>query len=182
MVQFFSKTIDISIQAFISTNKDYVRITPLTIDATPLNYHAMFPDRTRNKSLNSTFNNTQENLNGTKNLIQQGIQTPSHFVNETMPTTTQQSISPIHPTLKSSKNKHTAFPQTTIQSTVKPSIIPKYSKMDYQTSKPVTTSRPANKPKTSDRNYFSDQTYSFFFKNPKQQNPPIRIVITSTKV
>ena len=108
----------------------------------------MFPDKTRNKSLISTFINTQENLNGTRNLIQQGIQASSHFVNETivetMPTTTQQSISPIHPTLKSPKNKQTAFPQTTIQSTVKTSVIPKYSKMDRQTFKPETTSQLAN--------------------------------------
>ena len=60
---------------------------------------------------------------------------------ETMPTTTQQSISPIHPTLTTPKNKNTAFSQTTIQSTVKPSVIPKYSHMDYQIFKPVTTSR-----------------------------------------
>ena len=55
----------------------------------------MFTDRTGNNSLSSTFINTQENLNGTKNRTQQDIQTPSHFVNEeiveTMPTTTQQS-------------------------------------------------------------------------------------------
>ena len=54
--------------------------------------------------------------------------TPSHFVNEelseTMPTTTQQSISPIPPTLTTPKSKNTIFPQTTIQSTVKPSVIP----------------------------------------------------------
>ena len=38
--------------------------------------------------------------------------------NETIPTTTQ-SISPIHPTLTTQKNKNAAFPQTTIHSTVK---------------------------------------------------------------
>ena len=42
-----------------------------------------------------------------------------------MPTTIQQSISPINPTLTTPKNKNTVFPQTTIQSTVKPSVIPK---------------------------------------------------------
>ena len=42
-------------------SKDYVRIIPLTVDATPLNYNAMFTDRTGNKTLNSTFIKTQEN-------------------------------------------------------------------------------------------------------------------------
>ena len=44
-----------------------------------------------------------------------------------MPTTKQQSISPIHPTLTTPKNKNTVFPQTTIQSTVKPSVIQKFT-------------------------------------------------------
>ena len=44
-----------------------------------------------------------------------------------MPTTTQQSISPIHPTLMTTHNKIKPFPQTTIQSTVKPSVVPKVS-------------------------------------------------------
>ena len=52
--------------------------------------------------MNSTFINL-ENLNGTKNLTQQDIQTPLKFVNEeileTMPKTTQQSFFPIHRTL-----------------------------------------------------------------------------------
>ena len=74
----------------------------------------MFTDRTGNKSLlNSTFINTQKSLNGTKNLTQQDIQTPSHFVNEeiveTMPTTTQQSISCIHLTLKTPTKKNTSL-------------------------------------------------------------------------
>ena len=62
----------------LSINKDYVRITPLTIDARPINCNLIFIDREGNKSLNSTFIN-QENLNGTKNLTQQDIQAPSHF-------------------------------------------------------------------------------------------------------
>ena len=74
---------DISSQAIstISTDKDYVRVYPLTVDATPLNYNSFFPERTGNNSLNSTFINN-DNLNGTRNLTQQDIQTPSHFVNE----------------------------------------------------------------------------------------------------
>ena len=69
---FINISTDISSQTIrtISINKDYVRKTPLTIDATPLNYNALFTDRTGNNSLNSTFINTQENLNGTRNFIQ----------------------------------------------------------------------------------------------------------------
>ena len=37
----------------ISYVRDYVRVIPLTIDATPLNYNTFLPD-TRNNSLNST--------------------------------------------------------------------------------------------------------------------------------
>ena len=63
----------------------------------------MFTDRKGNNSLNSLFID-QENLNGTRFLTEQDIQTPSRFLNEeivkTMPTRTQQSIFLIHPTLK----------------------------------------------------------------------------------
>ena len=47
----------------------------------------------QNNSLNSTVIHN-ENLNGTRNLTQQDIQTPSHFINEEIvhTTTTQQSI------------------------------------------------------------------------------------------
>ena len=65
-----------------------------------------------------------------------------------MSTKIQQSISAIHPTLTTPKNKNTVFPLTTIQSTVKPSVIPKYSQTDYQTYRPVTTSRRTNEQKT----------------------------------
>ena len=73
----------------------------------------------------------RENLNGTRNLTQQGIQTPSHFINEklveTIVTTTQRSISPKHPNLTTPKPKTSILPQVTLQSTVKPSVAPKYS-------------------------------------------------------
>ena len=88
---------DISSQAIttVSINRDYVRITPLTIDATPLNYISLFTNRTGNNSLSSIFIN-EKNLNGTRSLTQQDIQAPSHFIYEeiveTMPTITQQSI------------------------------------------------------------------------------------------
>ena len=134
---------DISSQAIstISFNKDYVRVYPLTIDATTLNYSSFLPDTAGNYSLNSTIIQ-QKNLNGTKNRIQQDIQAPSHFANEevveTVPTTTQQNISPIHPNLTTPRPKNPTLPQVTLQSTVKPSVVPKYSVMDYQTFRPMT--------------------------------------------
>ena len=76
----------------------------------------MFSDRTRNNSSNSTFINTQENLNGTRNLIQLDTQTSSQIINEeiveTMPTT--KSISPIQPTLTTltSTNNYTTHSET----------------------------------------------------------------------
>ena len=91
---------------------------------------------------------------------------------EKKPATTQQSIFPIHSILTTPINKKRAFPQTTIQPTVKPSVIPKYSQMDYQTFKLVTPSRLTNKRKTSNRNNFSDHNI-IILQNPKQQNPPI---------
>ena len=74
---------DISSRAIstISINKDYVRVYPVTVDATPLNYISFFPERTGNKRLNSIFINN-DNINVTRNLTQQEKQTPSHFVSE----------------------------------------------------------------------------------------------------
>ena len=70
-----------------------MKVFPLTIDTTPLNYNSFLPDRRQNNSLNSTLVQ-QEILNETKNLTQQDIQTPSHFINEEIVeakvTTTQQ--------------------------------------------------------------------------------------------
>ena len=86
------------------------------------------PDRRQNNRLNSTLVK-QENLNGTRNLTQQDFQTPSYFINEeiveTIVTTTQQSISPIHPNLTTPKPKNPTLPQVTLQSTVKLSVAPK---------------------------------------------------------
>ena len=118
--------------SIISYHRDYVKVIPLTIDATPLNYNTFLPD-TRNNNLNSTVIHN-ENLNGTRNLTRQDIQTPSHFINEEIvktTTTTQQSISPIHPNLTTPRNTNTSLTQVTLQSTVKPSVAPKYSHMDY---------------------------------------------------
>ena len=133
---------DISSQAIstISFHREYVEVIPSNIDATPLNYNTFLPD-TRNKSLNSTVIHN-ESLNGTRNLTQQDIQTPSHFINEeivqTTATTTQQSISPIHPNLTTPRNTNTLLTQVTLQPTVKPSVAPNYSHIDYQTYRPMT--------------------------------------------
>ena len=143
----------------ISYHRDYVKVIPLTIDATPLNYNTFLPD-TRNNSLNSTVIHN-ENLNGTRNLTQQDIQTPSHFINEEIvqtTTTTQQSISPIHLNLTTPKNKNTSLTQVTLQSTVKPSVAPKYSHTDYQTYKPMTIPLKTRKPFT--RNTFTEHYYT----------------------
>ena len=49
--------IDILSQAVstIAIHKDYVKVIPLTTDATPLNYNSFLPDRRQNISLNSTL-------------------------------------------------------------------------------------------------------------------------------
>ena len=134
---FLDIPVDISSQAIdtISLHPEYVKIISLTTDATPLNYNSFLPD-TQNNSLNSTVKN-HEKINENRNLTQQDIQIPPNAINEevvhTTVTTTQQSISPIHPNLTTPKNWNTALPQVTLQSTVKPSVAPKYSHMDYQT-------------------------------------------------
>ena len=153
---------DISSQAIstISFHRDYVKVIPLTIDATPLNNNTFLPD-TQNNSLNSTVIHN-ENLNGTKNLAQQDFQTPSHFINEevvqTTVTTTQQSISPIRPNLTTPKNTNTLLAQVTTQSTVKPSVAPKYSHMDYQTYRP--RKKPSKTRKTFTKNTFAEHNYN----------------------
>ena len=52
---FINNPVDISSQAIdtISLHPDYIKIIPLTIDATHLNYKTFLPD-TQNNSLNST--------------------------------------------------------------------------------------------------------------------------------
>ena len=154
----------------ISYHRDYVKAKPLTIDETPLNYNTFLPD-TRNNSLNSTVIHN-ENLNGTRNLTQQDIQTPSHFINEEIvqtTTTTQQSISPIHPNLATPRNTNTSLTQVTLQSTVKPSVAPKYSQMDYQTYRPMTIPSKTRKPFT--RNTFAEHNYNYAHK-PRTNQPP----------
>ena len=170
---FLNNPQDISSQAIsaISFHRDYVKVIPLTIDATPLNYNTFLPE-TRNNSLNSTVIHN-ENLNGTRNLTQQDIQTPSHIINEeivqTTATTTQQSISPIHPNLTTSRNINTLLTHVTLQSTVKHSVAPKYSHMDYQTYRPMTKPSKTRKPFT--RNTFAEHNYNYAHQ-PKTNQPP----------
>ena len=170
---FISFPQSISSQAIstISYIRDYVRVIPLTIDATPLNYNTFLPD-TQNNSLNSTVIHN-ENLNGTRNLTQQDIQTPSHFINEEIvhTTTTQQSISPIRPNLTTPRNTNPSQTQVTLQSTVKPSVAPKYSHMDYQTYRPMTI--PSKTRKTFTRNNFTDHNYNYTHPS-KTYNQPQR--------
>ena len=72
-------------------------------------YNTRLNDQTFNKSLNSTFINTQETLDRTTKLAQQDIQTPLHFVNEeiveTIAATTQRNSLPVHPTTTTSQEK-----------------------------------------------------------------------------
>ena len=168
---FISFPQSISSQAIgtISYIRDYVRVIPLTIDATPLNYNTFLPD-TQNNSLNSTVIHN-ENLNGTRNLTQQDIQTPSHFINEEIvhTTTTQQSISPIRPNLTTPRNTNPSQTQVTLQSTVKPSVAPKYSHMDYQTYRPMTI--PSKTRKTFTKNNFADHNYNYTHPSKTNYQP-----------
>ena len=136
-----------------------------------MNYNTFLPG-TRNNILYSTVIHN-ENLDGTRNLIQQDIQTPSHFINEeivqTTATTTQQSISPIHPNLTTSRNTNRSLTQVTLQSTVKPSVAPKYSHMDYQTYRPMTIPSKTRKPFT--RNTFAEHNYNYAHKARTNQPP-----------
>ena len=113
-------------------------------------------------------------MNGTRNLTQQDIQTPSHFINEeivdTIVTTTQQSISPIHPKLTTSKPKNPTLPKVTLQSTVEPSVAPKYSDMDYQKFRPLT--KPTQKQRTFTGSNFAEHSYNYV--NTSQTSKPPR--------
>ena len=145
----------------ISINKDYFKVYPLTAVTTPLNYNSFLPDRIGNNSLNSTLIQ-QKNLNGNRNLTQQDIETPSHFTNEevvTTVTTTQQSILPVQPNLTTPRPKNPLLPQITLQTTVKPSVVPKYSRMDHQTLRRMT--KPTQKQRTVTRKNFAEHNYNY---------------------
>ena len=110
----------------ISYQRDYVKVVPLTIDATPFEI----------------------------------VQTT---------TTTQQSISPIRPNLTTPRNTNTSLAQVTLQSTVKPSVAPKYSQMDYQTYRPMTV--PSKTRRTFTRNTFAEHNYNYAHSS-KTNYPP----------
>ena len=114
-------------------------------------------------------------MNGTRNLTQQDIQTPSHFINEevvqTIVTTTQQSISPIYPKLTTPQPKNQTIPQVTLQSTVKPSVATKNSHMDYQTYRPMT--KQTHRQRTFTRCNFAEHNYNYV--HPSKTTHPPRI-------
>ena len=101
------------------------------------------------------------------------FQTPPHFINEeivqTTVTTTQQSMSPIHPNLTTTRNKNTTLPQVTLQSTVKPSVAPKFSHMDNQTYRPMT--KPSKTRKRFRRNNFAEHNYNYVHPSKTNQLP-----------
>ena len=142
------------------------------MDAPFLNYNSFLPDRQNNSSKSTIIQ--QENLNGNSNLTQQDIQTSSHFINEeiveTIVTTTQQSILPIHPNLTTPRPKNPTLQQVTSQFTVKPSVASKYSHMDYQTYRPTT--KPLKTRKLFTRSNFAEHNYNYV--NPSQTAHPPR--------
>ena len=147
----------------ISIHKDYIQVYPLTTDATPfLNYNSFLPDRTGNNTLNSTVIQ-QENLNGTGNRTHQDIQTSSHLTNggvvTTVVTTAQQSISPMHPNLTTPRPKNPILPQVTPQSTVKPTIEPRYPHVSYQPFRPMM--KPIQKQKLLTRINFAEHNFNY---------------------
>ena len=80
--------------ATTSIHKDYLGVTPVKTDTTPLLFNAIFNDKTSNNNIISTLKNTQGTLNETErlSLSQQDKQTPENFVYEELSTTTQQKI------------------------------------------------------------------------------------------
>ena len=77
----------------------------------------------------------------------------------TATTTTQQSISPIHSNLTTTKSKNPTVPQVTLQSRVKPTVAPKYSHMDYQKFRPMT--KLTQKQRKFTRNNFAEHNYNY---------------------
>ena len=52
-----------------------------------------------------------------------------------------------------------------MQSTVKPSVVPKYSQMGYQTYKTITKTRHSNKQKRTNRSNFANHNYDLYTNN-----------------
>ena len=68
------------------------------------------------------------------------------------------------------RTKNLTLPQITLQSSVKPSVVPKYSHKDYQTYRPMP--KPTQKRKTFNRNIFAEHNYNFV--NRSQTTQPSR--------
>ena len=114
----------------------------------------------------------------------QDIQTPSHFVNEEivemlLTTTYNVSISTIHPTFTTPHRKNnTPFSPTTIKSAFKRTVVPKFSHIDYETNRSITTKHPSNKPKFTEGKSFANHNYDFFTNN-NINNPMARRFATT---
>ena len=66
-------------------------------------------------------------------------------------------------------NINTLLPQVTLQSTVKPSVAPKHSHMDYQTYRPMT--KPSKTRKTFTKNTFAEHNYNYAHQQKTNQVP-----------
>ena len=81
------------------------------------------------------------------------------------------------------RNTNTSMAQVTLQSTVKPSVAPKYSHMDYQTYRPMTTPSKTRKPFT--KNTFAEDNYNYAHKlrtnQPPRKNTYVPIIGISRK-
>ena len=98
--------------------------------------------------------------------------TSNEEIVQTTATTTQQSSSPIHPNLTTPRNTNTSLTQVTLQSTVKPSVAPKYSHMDYQTYRPMTI---PSKHENRSQETLLQNTIIIMLTNQKQINVPKKI-------
>ena len=61
------------------------------------------------------------------------------------------------------------LPQVTLQSTVKPSVAPIYSHMDYQTFRPMT--KPPQKQRIFTRSKFAEHNYNYVNRSQKSKPP-----------
>ena len=61
------------------------------------------------------------------------------------------------------------LPQVTLQSTVKPSVAPKYSHMDYQTFRPMT--KPPQKQRIFTRSNFTEHNYNYVNRSQTSKPP-----------
>ena len=83
----------------------------------------------------------------------------SQIVVTTVVTTAQQSISAKHPNFTTPRPKNPILPQVTLQSTVKPTIEPRYPHMSYQPFRPMM--KPIQKQRTFTRNNIAKHNYNY---------------------